>query len=40
MAEFRALAGPSPNCEAVLVQIEHWAFNDCVAIIKKITKNR
>gem|GEM_PF-7109901 len=25
MAEFKAEAGPSPNCEAVFVQIEHCA---------------
>jgi hypothetical protein len=25
MPLFKALAGPSPSCEAVLVQIEHWA---------------
>ena len=25
MAELSAEAGPSPSCEAVLVQIEHWA---------------
>lgn len=25
IAEFNPCAGPSPNCEAVLVQIEHWA---------------
>jgi hypothetical protein len=25
MAELSAEAGPSPNCEAVLVQIEHCA---------------
>lgn len=28
MAEFRAFAGPSPNWEAVLVQIEHCAKTD------------
>jgi hypothetical protein len=29
MAELSAWAGPSPNCEAVLVQIEHCAYNNC-----------
>lgn len=41
MAEFKAVAGPSPNCEAVLVQIEHWAnkfvFN--IAAIKNTIRN-
>ena len=26
MAPFKALAGPSPNCWAVFVQMEHWAI--------------
>lgn len=26
MPEFMPLAGFSPSCEAVFVQIEHWAF--------------
>lgn len=30
MAELSALAGPSPSCEAVLVQMEHCAMANCV----------
>lgn len=33
MAEFSALAGPSPNWDAVLVQILHWA----IAVLLSIT---
>ena len=40
MAEFRALPGPSPNCEAVLVQIEHCAKTDWELQISTSNKPR
>jgi hypothetical protein len=37
MAEFRALPGPSPNWEAVLVQMEHCAKTVWLLQISKKT---
>ena len=34
MAPFKAFAGPSPNCCAVFVQMEHWAKAGSVMINK------
>ena len=36
MAELRAEAGPSPNCDAVLVQIEHCANSGALNAVSKI----
>jgi hypothetical protein len=38
IAEFKAEAGPFPNCEAVLVQIEHWAFTSSALNTENITQ--
>jgi hypothetical protein len=35
---FNPLAGPSPNCWAVRVQIEHWAFVSSEAMLKQKRK--
>jgi len=38
MAPFKAFAGPSPNCCAVFVQMEHWAITS--SEIKKKKQKR
>jgi hypothetical protein len=38
IAEFKAEAGPFPNCEAVLVQIEHCAFTTSMLNMQSITQ--
>jgi len=36
MPAFKPLAGSSPNCSAVRVQTEHWAFAEECRILKLI----
>jgi len=38
--EFNPFAGPSPNCWAVLVQMEHWAEESLANSEKRVMNNK